>query len=143
MTKISVFIVCVIIQEQKNLLYYYPEDVPLDNKIKDIGLCEALVKFTKTFAADKPCETLHTQKTRQLFLEVEENHWIILVSRNAIYIQIHQTLGYISQEQTHNHCSYGFGNVSFWPWKNFWVLNFSQAVSTIIMIEYIYILFYL
>ncbi|XP_014676370.1 PREDICTED: LOW QUALITY PROTEIN: vacuolar fusion protein CCZ1 homolog [Priapulus caudatus] len=86
-------------EEEKNLMYYYPQDVPLDNKIKDVGLCEALVKFSRTFAADAPCESLHTQKTRQLFLEAEENYWLILVisiptaqkvKDSQVYIEYHE-----------------------------------------------------
>lgn len=34
-------------QEQKKILYYFPEECELDTKIKDIGLCEAIIKFTK------------------------------------------------------------------------------------------------
>lgn len=34
-------------QERKKIMFYYPPENELDTKIKDIGLCEAIVKFTK------------------------------------------------------------------------------------------------
>lgn len=35
------------VQEDKKILFYYPTDVELDTKIRQIGLCEAVVKFTR------------------------------------------------------------------------------------------------
>ena len=34
-------------QEHKKILYYHPPDVDIDTKIKNVGLCEAVVKFTE------------------------------------------------------------------------------------------------
>jgi len=34
------------VQEHKKILFYYPTDVELDTKIRQIGLCEAVIKFT-------------------------------------------------------------------------------------------------
>ncbi len=34
-------------QEHKKILFYYPADADIDTKIKNIGLCEAIIKFTK------------------------------------------------------------------------------------------------
>jgi len=34
-------------QEDKKVLFYYPTDVELDTKIRQIGLCEAVIKFTR------------------------------------------------------------------------------------------------
>lgn len=36
-----------LLQEEKKILFYYPSGSPIDTKIKDIGLCEAIIKFTK------------------------------------------------------------------------------------------------
>jgi len=33
--------------EQLKLLFHYPSDVPMDNKLKNVGLSEALVNFTR------------------------------------------------------------------------------------------------
>ena len=35
------------VQEEKKVLFYYPTDVELDTKIRQIGLCEAVIKFTR------------------------------------------------------------------------------------------------
>jgi len=35
------------VQEAKKVLFYYPADVELDTKIRQIGLCEAVIKFTR------------------------------------------------------------------------------------------------
>lgn len=35
------------VQEAKKVLFYYPTDVELDTKIRQIGLCEAVIKFTR------------------------------------------------------------------------------------------------
>lgn len=43
-----------------------------------MGLCEALVKFTEQFTPEKPCESVHTQKTRQVFYQPENEYWMIM-----------------------------------------------------------------
>jgi len=35
------------VQEEKKIMFYYPTDVELDTKIRQIGLCEAIIKFTR------------------------------------------------------------------------------------------------
>lgn len=40
-----------------------------------------LVISFRNFCPDKPCESLHTQKTRQVFFEAEPNYWMILVGQ--------------------------------------------------------------
>lgn len=53
-------------EEHKKLLYYYPPETAPDDQLRDIGVAQGLVNFTKLFSPDKPCEVLHTQKTRQV-----------------------------------------------------------------------------
>lgn len=65
-------------------MYYYPESENPDVKINNIGLCEALVQFAMTFNPSKQCESLHTQKERQVFYEPEKNFWFIMVSAENI-----------------------------------------------------------
>ncbi|XP_033106088.1 vacuolar fusion protein CCZ1 homolog [Anneissia japonica] len=65
-------------EEHKKILFYHPEKENIDTKIKNVGLSEAVVKFTQTFLPSKPCEALHTQKYRQLFLNVEKNFWMVM-----------------------------------------------------------------
>lgn len=36
-----------IFQEKNKILFYYPYELEIDSKIKDVGLCEAIIKFTK------------------------------------------------------------------------------------------------
>ena len=36
--------------------------------------------YYRTFSPDKPCSSLHTQKTRQVFFEAEPDFWMIMVS---------------------------------------------------------------
>ncbi|XP_003387660.1 PREDICTED: vacuolar fusion protein CCZ1 homolog [Amphimedon queenslandica] len=64
--------------EHLKVLFYFPDTAQLNRKIRNIGLCEALVNFCKTFSPDKPCETVHTQKTKQAFLEPEPGIWMTL-----------------------------------------------------------------
>lgn len=64
--------------EHQKLLYYRPEEETLNRKVRNIGLCEALVNFTRTFSPDKPCEAVHTQRLRQVFFEPETNIWMVL-----------------------------------------------------------------
>ena len=52
--KIMFYVRCVILQnyinrfqEHKKILYYYPPETDIDDKIKEVGLCEAVVQFTK------------------------------------------------------------------------------------------------
>ncbi|XP_013787022.1 vacuolar fusion protein CCZ1 homolog, partial [Limulus polyphemus] len=66
------------LQELKKILYYYPDLADTDTKIKNVGLCEALIKFTETFNPSKACEALHTQKTRQLFYQAETDFWMAM-----------------------------------------------------------------
>ena len=54
------------LQEVDKLLYFWPPDCNTDEKMKAIGLSEALVKYSSTFAKDKPCEVVHTQASRQV-----------------------------------------------------------------------------
>lgn len=77
-------------EEHKKVIYYYPQDVEQDVKLRNVGFCEALVNFTQTFSPSKPCEVLHTQKTRQFFLQPEENFWMVM------------TIGLPTQQKTRN-----------------------------------------
>ena len=71
-------------QEYQKVLYYRPEEEISDRKVRNIGLCEAMVNFTKTFAGDRPCEVVHTQRLRQVFFEPEEGTWMVMVRKGVI-----------------------------------------------------------
>ncbi|XP_068149591.1 vacuolar fusion protein CCZ1 homolog [Drosophila tropicalis] len=66
-------------EEHKKILYYYPNDIELNTKIKDVGLSEAIIAFTGTFTTDHDCKALHTQKTTQLFYQPEPGYWLVIV----------------------------------------------------------------
>ncbi|KAL3275991.1 hypothetical protein HHI36_020722 [Cryptolaemus montrouzieri] len=40
---------------------------------------EGIINFTGTFGVNSDITSLHTQKTRQLFLEVEKNFWMVMI----------------------------------------------------------------
>uniref|UniRef100_A0A8C7ZE48 CCZ1 homolog, vacuolar protein trafficking and biogenesis associated n=1 Tax=Oryzias sinensis TaxID=183150 RepID=A0A8C7ZE48_9TELE len=71
-------------EEEKKILFYHPSEVEKNEKIRNVGLCEAIVQFTRTFCPTKPAKSLHTQKNRQFFFEPEENFWIVMVVRNPM-----------------------------------------------------------
>ncbi|XP_073071185.1 vacuolar fusion protein CCZ1 homolog isoform X2 [Manis javanica] len=71
-------------EEENKILFYYPNEVEKNEKIRNVGLCEAIVQFTRTFSPSKPAKSLHTQKNRQFFNEAEENFWMVMVVRNPI-----------------------------------------------------------
>nr|XP_016936152.2 vacuolar fusion protein CCZ1 homolog [Drosophila suzukii] len=66
-------------EEHKKILYYHPNDIELNTKIKDVGLSEAIIRFTGTFTSEDDCQALHTQKTTQLFYQPEPGYWLVLV----------------------------------------------------------------
>ena len=71
------------LQEHLKILYYYPEEEILNRKVRNIGLCEALVNFTKTFNPERPCQAVHTDRKRQVFSEPEPDIWMVLVGSCA------------------------------------------------------------
>ncbi|XP_043945636.1 vacuolar fusion protein CCZ1 homolog isoform X1 [Protopterus annectens] len=71
-------------EEEKKILFYYPNEQEKNEKIRNVGLCEAIVQFTRTFCPTKPAKSLHTQKNRQFFHEPEENFWMVMVVRNPM-----------------------------------------------------------
>ncbi|XP_074648417.1 vacuolar fusion protein CCZ1 homolog [Tubulanus polymorphus] len=64
-------------EEENKIMFYFPPATDIDTKIKDIGLCEAVIKFTETFS-DKPCQSVHSQKRRQIFYEPEKDFWMVM-----------------------------------------------------------------
>ncbi|EDW57086.2 vacuolar fusion protein CCZ1 homolog isoform X2 [Drosophila virilis] len=66
-------------EEHKKILFYHPNDIELNTKIKDVGLSEAIITFTGTFTSEDDCKALHTQKTTQLFYQPEPGFWLVLV----------------------------------------------------------------
>ncbi|CAG0918843.1 unnamed protein product, partial [Notodromas monacha] len=67
-------------KEKDKILFYHPKEISVDKQIRNIGLCQAIIKFTKTFTTDEACECLHTQKTKQYFYEPEPGYWMVMAS---------------------------------------------------------------
>lgn len=66
-------------EEAQKILYFFPPQTDLDTQIKNVGLTEAIIKFTETFNSHQKCESLHTLKTRQLYFQPEEGFWMVQV----------------------------------------------------------------
>jgi hypothetical protein len=66
--------------EHEKILYYYPDTLEQGRQVRNIGLAQALVSFTRTFSPEKLCEAVHTTMRKQAFFEAEPDYWLILVS---------------------------------------------------------------
>ncbi|XP_012273187.1 vacuolar fusion protein CCZ1 homolog [Orussus abietinus] len=66
-------------EEENKILYYYPTKTDIDTKIRNIGLSEAIIKFTESFNPGQPCDYCHTHKTRQVYYQPEPNFWMVMV----------------------------------------------------------------
>ncbi|KAL5264627.1 hypothetical protein ACHWQZ_G005642 [Mnemiopsis leidyi] len=65
-------------QEQEKILFYYSKDETSDDaKIRQVGLCEGMINFTRRFS-DNPCEVLETKRTRQVYFGPEPDFWMVL-----------------------------------------------------------------
>ncbi|XP_063883991.1 vacuolar fusion protein CCZ1 homolog [Scylla paramamosain] len=64
--------------EHEKILFYYPNSADLDTQVRHVGLAEAITRFSSTFRKDGDCEAVHTQKTRQLFMQPEPNIWMVM-----------------------------------------------------------------
>jgi len=66
-------------EEEKKLVYFWPEDAETDNKLRKLGLVEGVVNFACRFSAGQhPPHSLHTLKQRLCFLEVEKDYWLCI-----------------------------------------------------------------
>ncbi|CAG8553954.1 6820_t:CDS:10 [Funneliformis mosseae] len=65
-------------ETQKDQLLYYTSKntVPMDVKMRQVGLAQGLINFTRVFSPSKPCENVHTQKNRLVIYEPEPDYWI-------------------------------------------------------------------
>jgi len=64
-------------EEEEKILYFYPKGTDKDTQLKNVGLSEAIIKFSETFS-DDPCDALQTEKTRKVFFQPEENFWMVM-----------------------------------------------------------------
>ncbi|KAM7355262.1 vacuolar fusion protein CCZ1 isoform 1-T2 [Cochliomyia hominivorax] len=67
-------------QEKEKIMFYYPNDIDINAKIRDVGLSQAFTAFTDSFTENPgECEVIHTEKTTQLLYQPEANFWLVLV----------------------------------------------------------------
>ncbi|XP_042230477.1 vacuolar fusion protein CCZ1 homolog isoform X1 [Homarus americanus] len=64
--------------EHEKILFYHPSSSDLDTQVRQVGLAEAITRFSRTFKKDGDCEGVHTQKTRQVFYQAEPDVWLVL-----------------------------------------------------------------
>nr|CAG4640961.1 EOG090X084E [Eulimnadia texana] len=67
-------------EEDKSIVFFFPESASLDIRMKETGRAAAIIKFTRTFDVTNPCKSLHTSKSRQYFYQPEPGYCMVLVS---------------------------------------------------------------
>lgn len=69
-------------------MFFYPPEIDTNEKLKDVGFTEAVVKFSSSFSFDRTTSrdvlTMKTSKTMRLFFEPEKDFWIVLVRSQSI-----------------------------------------------------------
>jgi len=64
-------------EEERKIVYFWPPETEINDQIKSVGLIEAVVRFGQTFS-QKPTHSLHTQKTRTVWRQVEGDFFLTL-----------------------------------------------------------------
>ncbi|XP_017718546.1 PREDICTED: vacuolar fusion protein CCZ1 homolog B-like [Rhinopithecus bieti] len=116
-------------EEENKILFYHPNEVEKNEKIRNVGLCEAIVQFTRTFSPSKPAKSLRTQKNRQFFNEPEEHFWMVMVFTYTVYLseifpQYLQTLHLQSCDLLDI-----FGGISFFPLDKMTYLKIQSFIN--------------
>ncbi|XP_070301042.1 vacuolar fusion protein CCZ1 homolog isoform X2 [Salvelinus sp. IW2-2015] len=104
-------------EEEKKILFYHPSEVEKNEKIRNVGLCEAIVQFTRTFCPTKPAKSLHTQKNRQFFFEAEDSFWIVMYLQ-TLHLQSCDLLDV-------------FGGIAFFPLDKMTYLKIQSFVNRV------------
>ena len=50
-----------------------------NERLRQIGLAQGMVEFSRSFSGDKPVDTIETEKTRVVLHELEPGWWILAV----------------------------------------------------------------
>lgn len=58
-----------------------------NERLRQIGLAQGMVEFSRGFADGKPVDTIETEKSRVVLHELEPGWWILAVSRCGVDIQ--------------------------------------------------------
>lgn len=69
---------------ERKVVCCFPEGVALERQLAVVGLCDGMLDFARTFAA-QPCHAVHTHLHRYTLVEAEEGSgtWACLVTRHA------------------------------------------------------------
>ena len=62
-------------EEEKKVVYFWPPETEINDQVKTVGLVEAVVRFGRTFSVS-PAHSLHTQRMRSVWKEVEEEFFL-------------------------------------------------------------------
>eukprot|EP01126_Amoeba_proteus_P004750 TRINITY_DN11579_c0_g1_i6.p1 TRINITY_DN11579_c0_g1~~TRINITY_DN11579_c0_g1_i6.p1 ORF type:complete len:212 (+),score=43.32 TRINITY_DN11579_c0_g1_i6:71-637(+) len=65
--------------DTEKILYFWPE--AYEKKMADVGLCEALTNFTRTFS-EHPPSSCETEKVRYILQKPEPGWWSVMVVQN-------------------------------------------------------------
>ncbi|KAI8847624.1 hypothetical protein BC829DRAFT_395888 [Chytridium lagenaria] len=60
------------------IAFFHPLYTDLDERMRQVGLAQALVNFSASFGPSRPCEGVMTEKHRMALLEVEPGYWMTL-----------------------------------------------------------------
>jgi len=66
-------------------LWFYPEDLEEDAKKEAVSGSEALISFASIFSKDLPCEAVHLEKQRHVYLELEDGLWMVMEVNNPTF----------------------------------------------------------
>jgi len=62
-------------EEEKKVIFFWPHETEINTQVRSIGLIEAVIRFGETFST-KPAHSMHTQKTRTVWKEVEKDFFL-------------------------------------------------------------------
>jgi len=79
--------------EHEKILFYYPPDIPINEKQSNVGLSEALIGFASSFSEEIPCEAVHLQKSRKSFFNCEPHIWIVMDVKNPYITRVSKESG--------------------------------------------------
>ncbi|KAL0482649.1 vacuolar fusion protein CCZ1 [Acrasis kona] len=62
------------------MLTFFPRELELNEKMRSIGLAEAIAMFTNTFTTNEKeqCETILCDNKRYVLLQVEPGYWVVM-----------------------------------------------------------------
>jgi len=64
-------------EEEKKVIYFWPEDTDIDQKLQKVGLVEGIIAFANKFSS-KPAYSINTLKERIVFIQADDNFWLCI-----------------------------------------------------------------